>query len=184
MSRTFLSSISDRSVVADDSKTTQSSSTSFRQTAKVKRSTTFFLLLLWEKKGRFRRFSSAFLQSERKKLAKERTLLRIVREEKSTRYGSERIFLHHLPSTIVAPLKSGQRVLGELSTGRATTTTTKKKQTFSVRIFRSADVSLHRATFLSHVENAKGKYRIQCDDASLGQIDVNETDVMVREDEP
>jgi len=111
--------------------------------------------------GKPRRFSSAFLQTERKKVEKQRKLLQIVRYEKSTSFSSERIFLHQLPSTIICPLKFGQRVL--------------------VRFSRSNQISICRGTFLSTIENENSKCRIEFDDSSIGQLNVDENDVISEE---
>ena len=59
------------------------------------------------------RFSSAYLQAERKKLEKQRQLLRILRHENKTHHRSEKIFLLHLPSFILPPLSIGTRLLGQ-----------------------------------------------------------------------
>ncbi|UJR38396.1 hypothetical protein I4U23_031065 [Adineta vaga] len=111
--------------------------------------------------GKPRRLSSMYLENERNKLTKQRNLLRIVQNENKTHYQSEKIFLNHLPSIIISPLKPGARVI--------------------VRLFRSSQFGLYRGEFLSRNENNLEQYKILFDDSNLGLLNVNDYDVMSEE---
>lgn len=111
---TFLPGISMEFSVSIYTKTISSLQKKIRKASKVMKHFLFFSFIIDLSSFLFHqiRFSSAFLQSERKKLRKQRNLLRLVRYESSTHYPSEKIFLHHLPASIISSLKSGQSVLG------------------------------------------------------------------------
>lgn len=122
------------------------------------------------------RLSSAYLENERIKLAKQRNLLRIVQNETKTHYQSEKVFQNNLPSLIIPPLQPGARVIGEYVSCFLSLSIHLIEL---VRLFRSRQFGLYRGQFLSRNEANSQQYQILFDDSSIGLLNVNDYDVMV-----
>ena len=121
------------------------------------------------------RFSSTYLTNERKKLSKQRTLLRIIQNQSQTHYSSEKIFLNNLPSWIPSTIPLGSRVIGSFFS--LDKNSTEKSPNNLVRLARSAELGFSRGTVISRDR----MYQVSFDDPNIGVLNIDDIDIMVRE---